>query len=384
MREWSLGRALVLGVVLVALAGGGGLWLFVRRAQAQIDASGLRARDLAAARVEQQVEAELGRASAALEQIRGAVESGAVSHDDAAGVEALLYGVLAADAHLEEATFTRAESTGFDAAGDALVEERPRWQLSIVREPSGALPTSLVGRGAAGFERTTRARGPGDRFDAAPFGPPTAAADPTEHATFSVLASRGGRGRPIWSDLHLAEIDAALPEAARRVVVSVQRSVTGPGGRLLGVVRVAIVSAELDAIATRGSRECEGRVVLLAASRPDGAPRTRLDLVARVDPSDRFLVVGADDLRLESARPPPEVAALLGSDVAAGLDPARPVADGALDVGAEPWAATLRPIGGDDARSEAAAAGLGGGGTRGWLVAVLAPRSLYTRELDAF
>jgi adenylate cyclase len=62
---------------------------------------------------------------------------------------------------------------------------------------------------------------------------------------------------------------------------------------------------------------------------------------------------------------------LLASHLVQGLDPEWPARDAELAVDGESWLATLRPL------------SIAGGGTRGWVVAVLVPKSYYTRELDA-
>lgn len=69
--------------------------------------------------------------------------------------------------------------------------------------------------------------------------PPCWVADPRRHLTYSTLTSPQQLGKTLWSDLHFSQVDSHLPEAARRVVVSVQQAVVRRG-KTLGVVRVSL------------------------------------------------------------------------------------------------------------------------------------------------
>jgi hypothetical protein len=61
--------------------------------------------------------------------------------------------------------------------------------------------------------------------------------------------SKDVHGKAAWSDLHWSEIDRAATSRERRVVVSVQKAVADAAGLFIGVVRVGLVTTELDAIA---------------------------------------------------------------------------------------------------------------------------------------
>jgi adenylate cyclase len=175
----------------------------------------------------------------------------------------------------------------------------------------------------------------------------------------------------VWSDLHWSQLDREVPQSARRVVVSVQKSIDDADGKFLGVLRVGLVTNELDAIAhaqaSPGEPEEVQRVALLATAPKRGTPR----LVARVDPSDEMVSVDGE-IRVASLRMPPEIRALLASPIVKGLDRKHPNASGSLMVDKNPWLATLREV------------DLGEGGTEGWMVAILAPESRYTADLVAF
>src|SRR5262249_27363061 len=159
-------------------------------------------------------------------------------------------------------------------------------QVSVYRRADGGLTTRGTRRGAGAFTMLARERPKGGRFDAGPPPPVGPRADPTPHYTISPN-SRPAPPRPaVSSDPPCAELDRLLPRERWRVVLSVQRSVDAPDGKLAGVARVAMVSSELDAIAARrfGDPQDPTRILLLAAS---PGPPTAVHLVARIDPSDR-------------------------------------------------------------------------------------------------
>jgi adenylate cyclase len=222
--------------------------------------------------------------------------------------------------------------------------------------------TRIAQQSGGGFVATSRDRA-GATF-LAPLVPAGAATDPTAHPTFSTLAAKSRAGRAIWSDLHYAEADAALPTAERRVVLSIQKAVFDAAGTFLGVLRVSLATHELDAIVGKNPSDPDDphRVVLLSVDGP------RVNLVARLGPTDRMTEVDGG-LRFTPERPSAELAALLASPLVQGLDAVHPSARGAVTVGGERFLATLREL------------DLGRGGTTGWMVAVLVPEAHYTRDL---
>jgi adenylate cyclase len=367
VRRFSLAQILLVATLAVAGTVAASTTAFLRASRASRRETSDRMRVAAAARVQQKVVGELGKAQKALDDIESGLRSGAIRADDLALLEAHLYGRLLAEPRLEEATFSRATQEGFDDEGEARLAPEGRWQLSVFRTAEGLVHTRLVQREAGGFVARRRARPAGLEFLSAPLEPAGSAADPTAHATFSVLASRGRRGRAIWSDLHHSELDQSLPPGRRRAVVSVQKAIEGGSGGLLGVLRVGMQTSDLDAIAHQkvdeGAAEDPHVVALMVV---DEGPS--IHLVARVDPSDHLEVVG-DDLRIVSDHPPPAIASFLSSPLAMGLDPDHPGGDGVISVGGEPYLATLQEI------------SLGRGGTSGWFAAILVPEAHYTRDL---
>jgi adenylate cyclase len=118
-------------------------------------------------------------------------------------------------------------------------------------------------------------------------------------------------GRPIWSDLAWFKQDGALPETRRRVVVTVQRALTGADGAFAGVARAALSTRNLDGIMNLkpGGKDDPHRILLC-----DATGR----LITRVTDTDRLRLVG-DDLRYDSPAPPPGVRELLGHPELSGL-----------------------------------------------------------------
>src|SRR5262249_13510190 len=155
------------------------------------------------------------------------------------------------DANLAEIAFTHAVKLGYDADLQMQVGGDGRWQVSVFRETADGegspIHTRFTYREKGRFVSDLRRRAgggglvlPGNvRMDGAP-------PDPTEHLTFKTTASSPIYGHAVWSDLSYTELDERLPEPQQRVVVTVMKAVEDQGGRFVGVVRVAILTREID------------------------------------------------------------------------------------------------------------------------------------------
>ena len=376
MRRPTLTQLFVLAAIAVAAIVVVAFGFFVRSARANVLRSATDAQALAAKRIEARVVRELGRARRALDDVEHGIHAGAIDPADPTSLESNLFTRLSADAHLVEITFTRAALNGYLPNGDADLAPNGRSQISVERTRIGSIRTREVKQDDTGgpFVVITRERPADARFDATLLHPTGHALDPTRVHTFTVAAAKENKDVATWSDLHWSDLDEGLPQEQQRVVVSVQKTVEDGAGVFLGVLRVAIITSELDDIgrieSTHGEPEDVGRVVLLALPPSKGTPR----LLARVSASDHMVVDPKDDeIRVASDHPPPEVAALLASNVVRGLDLAHPNAEGSLVVGGVRWVATLRAI---ELEQH--------GGTTGWMVAVLAPEDRYTTDLGRF
>ncbi|HWZ87488.1 MAG TPA: hypothetical protein VNW92_01525, partial [Polyangiaceae bacterium] len=369
-RRATLGQTFLLAALAVAAVVGLSFGLFLRDSRATILQFSERLRLSAAERVEGSVARALGTAQDALSHVARTVQVGAVGPDDLAALEVALYTELANSARLAEVTFVRADVLGYDGEGEAQLAAQGRFQISVFRAAEGAFVTRVTRQAAKGFEMQTRDRKPGDAFDSVPFvarGPTDD--DPTRYPTFTVTIAKQNSGRVLWSDLHYSELDTAEPKS---VVLSVQKAVVGPLGQVIGVVRVALLTTDLDAISrlkVDPSDPNDPHQIALLAVSTDGPHDAKL--VARIGAKDRIEVVGKD-LRIVPDHAPPEIAALLSSPLVRGLDPRHPKAGGELLVNGQRYLATLREL------------SVAEGGTEGWLVAVVVPEAHYTTDLVRF
>jgi adenylate cyclase len=366
----TLAQTFVLAGLSIVLIVGASFWFFLQDSRRSILAYSERLRQNAAQRVELSVAQALGSAQDALARAVRGVRSGAVRADDLDGLEVKLFGELQDSSRLAELTFTRANVIGYDAQGEAQLDPQGRFQISTFRRADGGIVTRVTRQVEDGFAAWSRERLLGAAFDSAPFVPRGHAADPTEAATFSVPLAQGNDGKALWSDLHYSELDRGLHNP--RVVLSVQQAVRAADGKLVGVLRVALLTADLDAISRLKVDALDPgdphRIALLAV---DSSGTHDARLVARTGPNDRIELVG-DDLRFKPSHPPAELAALLASPLVHGLNPKHPNAEGALIVNGQRYLATLREL------------SVAEGGTAGWLVAVVVPEAHYTKELRQF
>ena len=370
VRRATLAQTFLVAGLAVALVVAGSFALFLHGSRERILDSSERLRQGVALRVEQSVTRALGTAEDALGDIAKDIRAGAVDPDDQQALEVELFSKLANSARLAEITFTRARILGDDAQGQAQLAPEGRFQLSLYRNRASNIVTRITRASANGFVTRSRERQPDAAFAGATFEERGAAADPTQDATFSVPLVAANRGRSLWSDLHYSELDRDQPEP--RVVLSVQRALSDASGQILGVLRVALLTTDLDAISRLKVDPSDPndphRIALLAVSTTAGHDA---QLVARIGPTDRVTLAG-DDLRVSPEHPPAEIAALLASPLVHGLDPKHPNRSGTVWADGQRYLATLRELSGAQA------------GTAGWLVAVLVPESHYTKDLLRF
>jgi adenylate cyclase len=370
VRRATLAQTFFVAALAIAVIVGVSFWLFLRDARSSILDFSERLRLTAAERVEGSVARALGTAEDALGHLARSLRVGALHPDDLELLEVALYTELADSPRLAEVTFVRADVVGYDASGEAELAPQGRFQLSLFRATGGGLVTRVTRQAEHGFVVQTRDRKPDDPFDAAPFVARGAGDDPTAHPTFTVPIAKQNGGRMLWSDLHYSELDLGQPNP--RVVLSVQQSVVDALGHVIGVLRVALLTTDLDAISRLKVDPTDPndphQIALLAVS-STGAHDARL--VARIGPKDHIELVG-DDLRVTPDHPPPELAALLASPLVHGLDPKHPKAGGELRINGQRYLATLREL------------SVAAGGTEGWLVAVVVPEAHYTQDLVRF
>lgn len=372
-KRLTLGAFFALATIAVALVVAAALLTMMRRSRATILAESDKLQLAASARVEGTIDALLHRATHALADLERGITAGVIPIDDVESLEAPLLVRLLADDHLEELTFTRADLLGYASGGAAELAEAPRVQVSLQRAPDGRVTTRVARPDPAAapgaFAASLRHHELGRAFPSAPLVPsPTPATDPTRDLTFSVIASRALRGKVVWSDLHYAEADRALPAPDRRIVLTVQKAIFTAAGQFVGVVRCGLLTRGLDAIGQLevdpGSPDPQ-RVALLAAT-GTGALR----LVTRTSEADTLESIDGE-LRVHTPTMPPELAAALTSPQAAAIDAGAPRAAGVLEVRGVRWRISLARMPGMT------------GGIAGWVVAVLVVEEHYTRALAA-
>lgn len=362
MRGLTLGRAL--GLTLLGLTAATALLqglLLHRWGQSLLDASE-RFRDAASRRAEGTVTRALGGASAAVGDIEKQARSGALHVDDPLAVERALFAVMLADESLSEVTFTRATRTAL--VPEARFAPEGRWQVSVFRGGGhpAAIVTSYTHRRGRNFVVELRRRPPGTQaFDAQPLTlDPMSVQDPTGHLTFSTPAGdRRFAREPLWTDLHYAELDGHLPEAQRRVVVTVMKALEEDSGRFLGVIRAGLLASTIEAVAR------------LRVDEDDALDPHRLfvaddrgRLITRLVPGQPFEDMEGD-LRASARALRPEMQAALAHPALRGVSARQPKGAGRFEVGGRAWLlSTLYLAGAQD-----------------WRVGIVVPEDHYLGDL---
>ena len=354
----TLVQLFVLTTLAMALAVGATFYGFLESSRRSIVQRSERLRDSEALRIGARLSAELGIAATALDDIEAAMHFGALRVDDEVAVETRLFSELLAHPTISDVSLTHAVLLGYQA-GEAQIAARDRWQMSLFRasaDPKSAILTRRISRDEGRFVVDVRPRAPGAPLFGAPFERHADASDPTSHPTFETTISQRVYGRAIWSDLSFAEIDSGLPQGERRVVVTVQKAVEDAPGHFAGVLRVGLLTGQIDALPRLDTTDSQ-RVFLC-----DLGGR----LVARLTPADHIEVDG-DDLRVKSAQARPEVAAALASPSLGALSKAFPERSERLVVGGLSYLATFRAL----------------ENSQGWVVGVVVPEDYYTGDLRA-
>jgi adenylate cyclase len=289
-----LGLALLLGLLFASL---------LRVSERGLVRASDEGRAALSARIVTRVEAYLDQAEHAVTRVEQGLRFVARAPDVSAA-ESFLFSEMLDNPNLAELAFTRAVRTGVGDDGTAEIAPRGRFQVSVYRESAaaeGRILTRITEQGGRDFQSRVRRRPAGGGLADGGFDPtPGSGPDPTDHATFRTPSAEPFAGQTIWSDLSYSELDASLPEAQRRVVVTVLKAVEDRDGVFLGVLRAAILERALDALVAPepGSPE----ITFLCDDRGR--------LLTRFSESDP-LVEESGDLRVASTEAPAAVAAAL-------------------------------------------------------------------------
>ncbi len=300
----TLGQAFVVAILglaaLLALLAA----LFAHASREGIVRSADAVRKERAERIGRDVERYLDQAAQAVRHIENQIRFGACRAEDALSVEQHLFGEVLNSPDLAEVAFTHAVGRGHAEDGAPLLAPENRWQVAVYREtenPSSPIHSRFTFRDRGRFVTDLRQRAAGGALLAAPLQrAPGEPADPTEHLTFATPAEERFAGQLLWSDLSHAEMDEARPEEQRRVVVTVLKALADASGRFAGVVRVAILETNLDALAAPRAGEPERTFLCDDRGR----------LITRLTPGDRLHETDGD-LRIAPERVTPELAAAL-------------------------------------------------------------------------
>ena len=327
-----------------------------------------RLRDQASREIAGRIATFLEPAPETVAQFQREVSSGLVEARDPRSVEQALFKLLLANPNLGEVTLTYAERTGYDADGNAQLTATPRGQItaarSIAADGESQVWTRHIFQESGGFVSELRAPEKRAQFLARPPVRETGGVpdDPTAHLTFLTPAREGFRGRLLWSDLHWSQLDDAQPPERRRVEVSVQQVINDAAEKFAGVLRVGLLTRQLDdaiksaKIVANGSPDPH-RVFICDA---DGR------LITRLAPDDQ-LVEDNDDLRVAPASLPAEVKAALSMPRLRDASASAPVVSGSVRNGDEDFLTTFRAL----------------TGTQDWILGIVVPRAFYLGKLIA-
>ena len=266
-----------------------------------------RIRDGASREIGERVTSFLAKAPATVEQFQQEVDRGLVDARDPLAVEPALFALLLSTRDVAEMTFTYGNKIGFDEHGVLQLAATPRGQVSVVRALNANEEDRFWSRHIhqenGAFVADRRELEPASRFSTLPLHRESGArsSDPTSHATFVTPAREDFSGQLLWSDLHWSQLDAELPESQRRVEVSVQQVVTDVAGEFVGVLRVGLLTQQLDRavqlkLAPAGQADPHRIFICDAAGH----------LITRLSPSDQ-LQEADGDLRIAPANLPPEI-----------------------------------------------------------------------------
>ena len=204
-----------------------------------------RYRDLASGEVAERVTTYLDEAPLAVVQFEKQIKYGLVDSKKIDSVEEGLLSLLLANGNISEATLTYADSKGTDKAGNILIDRASAGQVSVLRSTTaGEFVSKRTWLRGTHFVSQARALTRKALARATPTRPVVASGDPTAHPTFQTAANRF-YGQLIPTDLYWSQMDELLPEARRRVELSVQKTVED-SGHFAGVLRVGLLKSKID------------------------------------------------------------------------------------------------------------------------------------------
>ena len=292
-----------------------------------------------------QVEDELYQAQRVLEDVDKLVRLGAVRADDPLSLEASLFAQVVANPRLAEATLTVARASGMP------------WQLAVVRTlDGGRIVTRHIVLEDGRFVVHVRNRSPDGpllepAFERRADQP---LANPAEDPTFRTTVSAPFYGRTIWTDLYWPEMDGELPPEKRRVAVAALKAIEDAAGDFLGVLRVGLLTQQVDELTRRESAERAPHVIFICDE--EGRLVTRLTSADRLrEESDGI------SLRIDPATEPSEVRLAVADPMVREVRAGHPVTSGSVVSAGRRYLATFRGL----------------ERTQGWRLGILVPEDYY-------
>ncbi|TCO89396.1 adenylate cyclase [Chthoniobacter flavus] len=330
-----------------------------------ITRSSERIRNQVSSVISERITQFLNEAPATTWQFQREVEQGLLDPHDGHSVEPALVSLLLADSDLGELTFTYGDEQGFDANGDVKLAAEPRGQWSVIRLSEDRERCRHVYQEHGAFVADRRDLGAKTAFASVPWVRETGGnlPDPTTHLTFTTPARQDFHGRPVWSDLHWSQLDADLPEAQRRVEVSVQQAITDADGRFIGVLRAGLLARHLDEkIHPPNQANGQRDPHLTFICDEDGR------LITGLAPTDHLREDG-DDLRIAPEGLSAEIRAAVHNAILKEAVASETSVSGTFRANGEEYIATFRAL----PRPQ----------TQDWVIGIVVPRAFYFGQLAA-
>jgi adenylate cyclase len=361
MLKLTLNRVFALS--LIGLLAGLGLlfWLVFHGLQTALLESAEQAREKNSAVIADSVTRYLSQAPAAATDFENLLRAGLTNPADPHSLRNGLLSVLLGNPDISEATFTFARSSGFDPRNHAIIDPATVGQVTLFHPRTGsgfACWTTWYVRGR--FLSAHLHLSPDGKESGAE--PPVVVPNPADHPTFRGPTLRRLYGRLLWTDVHWFANDGALPEARRRVEVSVLKAIESPPGQFAGVLRIGLFKDAIDdAIAMPPAVDTKTHSIFLCDS--GDTPGSGGRLIA-ISGSNRY-VDSDGDLRLSAANAPPQVQAALRRPALATVDDDHPLVPDQFVVSGTTFLCTFRSL----------------PGTQDWIVGMVVPRRAYLEVL---
>jgi adenylate cyclase len=345
-------------VSLVGLLAGLGLlfYLGVSGSESAILSSSDRYRTLASRFIASRVTDYLSQAPAAVAHFQDQAKYGVLNLKNRASVERGLLSLLLTNDNISEATLTYADTIGPANGGKAALDPTSAGQTAIIRDSTpGEFVRRLTWYDHGRFLASSDKVMPDASAQPMPTG---MVPDPTQHLTFQT-AYHEDYGHLIVTDLHWAQLDAGLPEAQRRVEVSVQETIEDAQGNFAGVLRVGLLTGQLNEAVEQhitGAHEPDQHLTFLCDN--DGHLITGFG-----ENHDRVTTMG-DDLRVPLDGIPEPVLRALKLPVLRDVDEDHPASDSFTFHG-KVYLCTFQGL----------------PRTQGWIVGIVVPRDFYLGEI---